>query len=128
MTQHTGQQRIEELEVALADAIAHLRMYEHIPATAAKADELQQIVDRSALKRPKRARVAENFTPQGNQVLRAELLGDKLVLTTRTPPLFEQRLLKQMRGEGYVMRLKLLERDEPYTALEQAHIENDDVR
>jgi len=72
--------------------------------------------------------VAENFTPQGLPVLRAELLGDELVLTTRMPLLLEQRVLKQMRGEGYVMRLKLLERDEPYTAREQARIENNDVR
>lgn len=128
MIQPTGQQRIEELEIALADAIAHLRMYGHIPATAAKADELQQIVAGAPLKGPKRARVAENFTPQGNQVLRAELLGDELVLTTRMPQLLEQRVLKQMRGDGYVMRLKLLERDEPYTARERARIENDDVR
>ena len=128
MIRPTGQQRLEELELALAEAIQHLRMYAHIPATADKADELQQVLKGSPLKAPKRARVAENFTPQGLPVLRAELLGDELVLTTRMPLLLEQRVLKQMRGEGYVMRLKLLERDEPYTAREQARIENNDVR
>jgi hypothetical protein len=128
MIRPTGQQRIEELESALADAIQHLRMYAHIPTTTDKADELEKILQGSPLKGPKRARVAENFTPQGNPVMRAELLGDELVLTTRMPLLLEQRVLKQMRGEGYVMRLKLLQRDEPYTARERARIENDDVR
>lgn len=119
----SGQQRIEELEAALRDAITHLRMYEHIAVSADKAAELQQVLDGSLLRRPTRARVAEHFSPAGIPIMRAELFDDELVLSTRTPALTEKRLLQQMRGPGYVMRLKLLERDEPYTERELARME-----
>lgn len=125
MMQSTGQKRIEELEAALADAIEHLAMYRHFGVSADKAAQLQQVLEGSPLKRPARARVAEHFTSAGIPMMRAELLGDELVLSTRTPKLTEQRLLEALRGDGYVMKLKQLERDDPYTPRERARIEND---
>ena len=117
----TERERINELEQALAGAIDYLRRLPVVPTTAALTEQLQRVLDNrvpEAVRPAPRAMVSEHITPAGIPMMRAELFGEQLVLSTETPRLTEAKLIGMLRA-GYVMTLRPLRPGDPLTKLEK---------
>lgn len=111
--------RIAVLEQALRSAIEYLDRLPPVPVTVEKAGELRAVLDGAAKRERSRAKVGERIDNTGVPLVRCELIGDTVWVSTRTPESHEAELLSAMRQGGCSVQLKELSAYAPLTELEQ---------
>lgn len=118
--------RTEVLERALHDAIAYLEALPSHPMTRRKIQDLRSKLEAPSPTLPsiaKRALVGKKFDVTGVEMLRAELIGDTVFLSTVVDDRSGAQLLDQLRQGRYGIQLKRLDDSLPLTSLESAFLE-----
>lgn len=114
------------LERALQDAIAYLEALPPHPMTRRKIQDLRSKLEAPSSTLPgiaKRALVGKKFDVTGVEMLRAELIGDTIFLSTVVDDRSGSQLLDQLRQGRYGIQLKRLDDSLPLTSLECAVLE-----
>lgn len=118
--------RTSELESALEDAIAYLEALPPHPMTRRKIHTLRAKLEApspAASALAERSRVGKKFDVTGVEMLRAELIGDTVYLSTVVDERSGLLLLDHLREGRYGIQLKLLDDNMPLTSLESSHLE-----
>lgn len=118
--------RTAVLERALQDAIAYLEALPPHPMTRRKIQDLRDKLEAPSPTLPgiaKRALVGRKFDVTGVEMLRAELIGETVFLSTVVDDRSGSQLLDQLRQGRYGIQLKRLDDSLPLTSLESAFLE-----
>lgn len=118
--------RTAALEGALQDAIDYLEALPPHPMTRRKIQSLRARLEAPFPTLPsiaRRALVGKKFDVTGVEMLRAELIGDTVYLSTVVDDRSGLQLLEQLRQGRYGIQLKRLDDSLPLTSLESTFLE-----